>query len=65
MNLQKFLIRFVCLPEFLQKTEKNDKIFFEIFKIGKILKFFKNHGKQTKYRSDKKNAKTVDNLQKI
>ena len=37
------------------------KIFFEIFKIGKILKIFKifkNHGKQTKYQSDKQNAKT-------
>ena len=31
------------------------KIVFEIFKIGKILKFFKNHGKQTKHHSDKKN----------
>ena len=41
------------------------KNFFEIFKIGKILKIFKNHGKQTKYHSDKKNAKTSDNLQKI
>ena len=29
--------------------------FFEIFKIGKILKFFKNRGKQTNYHSDKKN----------
>ena len=41
------------------------QIFFEFFKIGKIWKFFKNHGKQTKYHSDKKNAKSSDNLSKI
>ena len=46
---------------FLKKKKK----FFEIFKIGKILKFFKNRGKQTKYQSDKKNAKTSENVQKI
>ena len=71
MHLQKFLILIVCLPEFLQKTEKNDKLFFEkkfffeIFKIGKILKFFKNRGKQIKYQSGKTPAKTSENLQKI
>ena len=49
----------------MKKKFLKKNFFFEILKFDKILKFFKNRGKQTKYDFDNLNSKTSDNLQKI